>query len=332
MNPILQVKDLSTHFFSLAGPIKAVQNLSFSLRKGEVLGIIGESGCGKSVTGLSIMGLIPSRQGKITNGTIILNGKALEELPEKEMRRVRGNSIAMIFQEPMTSLNPVMTIGDQIGEVFQIHQKLPKNKAKKRSLEMLDLVKLPDPSRTSKEYPHQLSGGMRQRIMIAMALSCKPEILIADEPTTALDVTIQAQILDLLNNLRSEFGTSIILITHNFGILAEMATRIIVMYAGRKIEEAPAGKLFYKSQHPYTRGLMLAVPRLDKRNESNPIKRSKLAEISGTVPSPSEKIIGCAFSSRCSIYNKNKCNLLPNLFETDEGHYVACWNAETKIV
>jgi peptide/nickel transport system ATP-binding protein len=328
MASVLSVNDLTTHFFTADGVVRAVEDVSFDLEPGETLGVVGESGCGKSVTALSIMGLIPARQGRIIKGSIKFEGRDLGALTEAQMRGLRGNALAMVFQEPMTSLNPVMTVGDQIVEAIRIHQGLSSSQAAARAVEMLDLVRIPDPRRCASEYPHQFSGGMRQRVMIAMALSCNPRVLIADEPTTALDVTIQAQVLDLMRNLKKEFGTAIILITHNFGVVAEMADRVVVMYAGRKVEEAPVGELFNRPMHPYTRGLMASIPRLGRTKEKVGERRSPLQEIPGIVPSLNEEIVGCAFAPRCPFVNERSCRQTPPLENRGGGHLVACWEVD----
>src|ERR1041384_1749838 len=262
MSALLEVENLGTWFYTRQGIVKAVDGVDFQVASGETLAIVGESGCGKSMTALSLMRLIPDPPGRIVSGSVRLGGRDLLQLSEEEMRRVRGNEISMIFQEPMTSLNPVMTIGKQIAEALILHRDMDRKAAFKRAIEMLDLVRIPEPHQRAKEYPHQLSGGMRQRAMIAMALACNPKVLIADEPTTALDVTIQAQILDLIVDLQREFGTAVILITHDLGVVAETAQRVIVMYAGRKVEEAPVEELFARPQHPYTHGLMASIPNL----------------------------------------------------------------------
>src|SRR5688500_4050602 len=287
--PLLEVKDLRTEFRSGGSVFAAVDGVSFSLAPGETLGIVGESGCGKSVTSLSIMRLVPNPPGRIAGGEIRLEGRNLLDLPENEMRAVRGDAVSMIFQEPMTSLNPVQTVGEQIVEAIRLHRPVSAAEARARALEMLRLVKIPSPETRLDEYPHQLSGGMRQRVMIAMALACDPKILIADEPTTALDVTIQAQILDLLRDLRERTGTAIVLITHNLGVVADLADRVVVMYAGRKVEEAPVDELFAHPQHPYTIGLLGAIPRPGAG------RNGKLQEIPGRVPSLAEIPQYCAF-------------------------------------
>src|SRR5271170_4331305 len=281
--PLLDIADLKTWFFTRDGVVRAVSGVSFYVLPGETLAIVGESGCGKSVTALSILRLIPSPPGRIVSGTIRFAGRDLLGLSEAQMRDVRGNEISMIFQEPMTSLNPVLTIGHQIAETLTLHQGLSRRAALDRAVEMLTLVRIPEAERRIRQYPHQLSGGMRQRVMIAMALSCNPKVLIADEPTTALDVTIQAQILDLMRELRQTFGTAMILITHDMGVVAENADRVVVMYAGRKVEEAPVDDLFERPAHPYTKGLLASIPKLDAAARAEPA-RTRLNEIKGMVP------------------------------------------------
>ncbi len=292
---LLEIQDLQTHFVTDAGTVRAVDGVSLMVRKGETLGIVGESGCGKSVTALSILRLIPNPPGRIVGGKILLDGRNLLELPEDAMRKVRGGSISMIFQEPMTSLNPVFTVGDQIAEGIRLHQGLSKRESWNKAIEMLRLVRIPDPDRRVKEYPHQMSGGMRQRVMIAMALSCNPHLLIADEPTTALDVTIQAQILELLNQLKAELGMAVMLITHDLGVVADTAARVAVMYAGRVVEEAPVLELFKNPLHPYTQGLLNSIPRIEKAE-----RRPRLQAIPGMVPDLLELPRGCKFQARCS--------------------------------
>jgi peptide/nickel transport system ATP-binding protein len=322
---ILSVRDLRTHFFTREGIVRAVDGLSFELRRGETLCIVGESGCGKSVTALSIMGLIPKGEGRIVGGSIQLEGIELTTLSEKEMRRLRGNRISMIFQEPMTSLNPVITVGAQIAESLHIHQGLGRRAAWDRAIEMLSLVRIADPNRRARDYPHQLSGGMRQRVMIAIALACNPQVLIADEPTTALDVTIQAQILDLMLNLKDRLGTAIILITHDLGVVAETAQRVIVMYAGRKAEEARVEELLRHPIHPYTYGLIGSLPRRSAIGRRTQI-RGRLSEIAGIVPSLREEIRGCAFAPRCA-FAVERCRQLPPLDQYRPDHFAACWEA-----
>ncbi|MGI6566970.1 MAG: ABC transporter ATP-binding protein [Firmicutes bacterium] len=315
---LLEVRGLKTYFYTDDGVVPAVDGVDFSLGKGETLGIVGESGCGKSVTSLSIMRLIPDPPGKIVDGEILFDGSNLLEKSEAEMRSIRGNDISMIFQEPMTSLNPVFTIGDQIMEAIILHQRLSKAEARERAIEMLRLVGIPVPERRIDEYPHQLSGGMRQRVMIAMALSCNPKLLIADEPTTALDVTIQAQILDLMRKLRDEFGTAIMLITHDLGVVAELAERVVVMYAGKIVEEADVVPLFGEPLHPYTVGLLGSIPKLTEQQE-------RLQVIEGVVPNPAFMPKGCRFHPRCKEAREICKVEEPELMELSPGHHVACW-------
>jgi peptide/nickel transport system ATP-binding protein len=323
---VLEVRDLATHFFTLDGVVRAVDGVSFDLKAGETLGIVGESGCGKSVTALSILRLIAPETGRIVAGSVHFDGRELTALSDEDMRAIRGHKISMIFQEPMTSLNPVLTIGTQIAENVVRHWGVSWRAALDRAHEMLDLVKLSDARRRLDEYPHQLSGGMRQRVMIAIALSCDPRVLIADEPTTALDVTIQAQILDLMLELKEKLGTAVILITHDLGVVAETAQRVIVMYAGRKVEEAPIDALFARPMHPYTRGLMRAIPQLDADAEMAG-RRPRLHEIPGIVPALTRPIAGCAFAPRCG-YVIARCHAeRPPLAELERGHAAACWEA-----
>jgi len=321
---LLEVRDLATHFFTLDGVVRAVDGVSFSLERGETLGIVGESGCGKSVTALSILRLIPADTGRIVNGSIRFEGRELTGLNEEEMRGLRGHKISMIFQEPMTSLNPVLTIGTQIAENVVRHTGVSWRAGMDRAREMLELVKIADAKRRVDEYPHQLSGGMRQRAMIAIALSCDPQILVADEPTTALDVTIQAQILDLMLELKEKLGTAILMITHDLGVVAETAQRVVVMYAGRKVEEASVDQLFARPMHPYTRGLMRAIPRLDVEAEVAG-RRPRLQEIEGIVPILTKPIQGCAFAPRCSFATEQCRGERPPLIEVASGHVTACW-------
>jgi peptide/nickel transport system ATP-binding protein/oligopeptide transport system ATP-binding protein len=315
---LLQVEGLKTWFHTEEGTAKAVDGVSFDVRPRETLGIVGESGCGKSVTSLSILRLIPQPPGEIAGGRILFRGLDLLDLPEKEMRKIRGNEIAMIFQEPMTSLNPVYTVGDQIGEVLRLHRDMSKDEARERSIEMLRRVRIPDPEQRVDEYPHQLSGGQRQRVMIAMALACDPALLIADEPTTALDVTVQAQILALLNQLQEEYGMSIMLITHDLGVIAETAHRVVVMYAGVVAEVGTAEQVFGGPNHPYTEGLKAAIPKLGERVE-------RLHTIPGSVPSPYEEITGCPFQNRCP-YVFDRCRReFPELYAIGPGHQARCF-------
>ena len=320
---LLRVEDLRTHFFTLDGVTRAVDGVDISLYAGETLGIVGESGCGKSVTALSIMRLLPAKLGRVVSGTIRFDGQDLLALSEAEMRDIRGNRIAMVFQEPMTSLNPVLTIGDQIAEAVTIHQRKSRSEAMTHAVEMLRLVRIPDAERRVRDYPHQFSGGMRQRVMIAMALCCNPKLLIADEPTTALDVTIQAQILKLMLELKGRFGAAVMLITHDLGVVAETCQRVIVMYAGRKVEEAPVLELFDRPMHPYTRGLMASIP----RRRAQPSTR-RLQEIPGIVPSLREPIAGCPFAPRCGFATDRCHSDAPPLSERAAGHWAACWHID----
>lgn len=327
MSSILEVRDLHTQFNTLDGVVRAVDGVSFDLARGETLGIVGESGCGKSVTALSILRLIPPETGRISQGSIKFEGEELTVLGEEAMKRLRGHRISMIFQEPMTSLNPVLTVGTQIAENVVRHMGVSWSAARERSREMLDLVRIADARRRLDEYPHQLSGGMRQRVMIAMALSCDPQVLIADEPTTALDVTIQAQILDLMLELKEKTGTAIVLITHDLGVVAETTERVVVMYAGRKVEEAPVGALFEEPLHPYTRGLMRAIPRLDIEADAAGT-RPRLQEIPGLVPRLTQPILGCSFAPRCGFATERCAVEAPPLVDVGGGHTVACWEVD----
>ena len=324
-DPVLEVRHLTTEFVLPNGNGKAVDDLSFKILKGETLGIVGESGCGKSMTALSILNLIPRPPGIISNGEILFEKTDLLTLGDRQMREVRGRDISMIFQEPMTSLNPVLTIGYQIGEVLTKHLGLTKSQAKDKTVELLNLVKIPEAKKRASQYPHQLSGGMRQRAMIAMALSCEPKILIADEPTTALDVTIQAQVLDLIKQLRDKLETAILLITHDLGVIAENADRVIVMYAGKKIEEAPVSQLFETPLHPYTKGLLNSVPSFGNQLDDFDKNKTKLEEISGTVPPLGSKIQGCSFAPRCSFSTDQCRQANPVLEQKSKDHLVACW-------
>jgi peptide/nickel transport system ATP-binding protein len=324
---VLEVEGLRTELSSGRGVIKAVDGVSLSLRRGETLAIVGESGCGKSMTALSIMRLVPEPPGKIVGGSIKLDGRELLTLDEAAMRAVRGNDISMIFQEPMTSLNPVLTIGSQISEAVRLHQDLSKSAAMDKAVDMLRLVRIPEPAQRAREYPHQLSGGMRQRVMIAMALACNPKVLLADEPTTALDVTIQAQILDLILALQSELGTAIILITHDLGVVAETAQRVVVMYAGRKIEEATVEALFAEPQHPYTHGLLASIPRLALIAGAASDGSRRLTEIPGMVPSLADLPPGCAFAPRCAFADERCRREFPPYEQKRPGHWAACWNS-----
>lgn len=317
---LLEVRNLRVYFQTLDGVNRAVDDLSFSVDEGETLAIVGESGCGKSVTSMSILRLLPEPLAKI-GGSICFEGRDLLVMGEAELRGVRGNSISMVFQEPMTSLNPVLTVGFQIAETLRLHQKLDKRAAAHRAEEMLRLVEIPAPERRLHEYPHQLSGGMRQRVMIALALACNPKLLIADEPTTALDVTIQAQILELMQELKHRTGAAIMLITHDLAVVRDVAHRVMVMYAGRKVEEAPVGELMANPRHPYTRGLLGAMPRARIPGIAPP---ARLTEILGTVPSLKTKIQGCLFAGRCSLAQDVCRSVTPVLDESDRHHHVAC--------
>ena len=323
MSCLLSIQDLRTYLYTRDGIVRAVDGVDLELEEGETLGIVGESGCGKSMTALSVMRLIPDNQGRIVSGKIIFKGYDLATLPEEEMRRIRGKRISIIFQEPMTALNPLLTIGTQIREMLQIHLDMKKGEAETRSLELLNLVGISLPGRRIKEYPHQLSGGMRQRVMIAIAISCGPDIILADEPTTALDVTIQAQILDLLGRLRKEFGMSMVLISHDLGVIAEVADHVAVMYAGRIVEYAGTEEIFGSPLHPYTKGLLASIPRFDRDGG----KTKRLYGIPGIVPRLSDLPSGCKFQTRCPIV-VDRCRVEePHLVELFKGHKVRCWLA-----
>ncbi len=318
---LLELKGLKTYFFTDEGVVRAVDGVDLHIDKGETLGVVGESGCGKTVTALSIMKLIPMPPGRIVEGQMLYQGRDLVTLPPAQMRKVRGKEISMVFQEPMTSLNPVFTIGEQIAEAIRLHEGLGRRAAMEKTVEMLKLVHIPNPERRVKEYPHQLSGGMRQRVMIAMALSCNPKLLIADEPTTALDVTIQAQILDLLNELKQKIGMAVMLITHDMGVIAETAQRVMVMYAGKVVEEAPVKDLFKEPLHPYTQGLLRSIPRIDLAAT----RKQKLEAIPGVVPSLLDVPPGCRFAPRCQFVKPMYMEKEPPLKEVRPGHKVACW-------
>jgi peptide/nickel transport system ATP-binding protein len=324
--PIMKVDGLKTYFFTRQGTVKAVDGVSFELKPRETLAIVGESGCGKSITALSLLRLIPYPPGRIIEGSIELEGVDLMTLDEDRMREIRGNDISMIFQEPMTSLNPVMTVARQISEALILHQGMNRAQALARSIEMLEIVGIPEPHQRVKEYPHQLSGGMRQRVMIAMALACNPKVLIADEPTTALDVTIQAQILNLMVELQNRLGTAVILITHDLGVVAETAQRVIVMYAGRKVEEASVENIFANAQHPYTHGLLASIPRLDLIRGTD--EHERLQEIPGIVPALSDLPTGCAFAPRCKFADEKCIAEYPVFEQKNPGHWAACWHAD----
>jgi peptide/nickel transport system ATP-binding protein/oligopeptide transport system ATP-binding protein len=318
---LLDVQGLTTAFMTGRGEITAIEEVSFSLKEGEILGIVGESGSGKSVTALTIMGLLPTPPARIAAGKVLFQGQELTKLSSREMQRIRGPGIAMIFQEPMTSLNPVFSIGDQIMETIKAHENLPAAALRKRAIDMLDKVGIPSAARRLDDYPHQMSGGQRQRVMIAIALACNPKLLIADEPTTALDVTIQAQILDLLMDLRDEFRMAIMIITHNMGVIAETADRVLVMYAGRVIEEAPVARVFDHPIHPYTRGLLECVPSITE-------DRARLIAIPGTLPDPARRPPGCRYSVRCRYAQPSCSDALPPLILEEADHWAACLRAK----
>jgi oligopeptide transport system ATP-binding protein len=319
---LLEVKDLRTYFYTQEGTVKAVDGTTYSVEEGETLGLVGESGCGKSVSALSILRLIPQPPGKIVSGEIIFQGRDLLKLDESDMRKIRGNDIAMVFQEPMTSLNPVLTIGRQMTEALELHMDLSGKAARARAAELLEMVGIPAAAGRLDDYPHQFSGGMRQRVMIAMAMSCNPKLLLADEPTTALDVTIQAQILEVMERLSQEFGTAVIIITHNLGVVARYADRVNVMYAGRVIETASAEKLYGHPKHPYTVGLLASVPRLDQT------RKEKLVPIEGLPPDLAHLPVGCSFYERCT-FRVDKCQEeYPPWTLVDDDHYASCWEWE----
>ena len=319
MAKLLEVKDLATHFFTPDGVVKAVDGISYHIDEGEVLGMVGESGCGKSVSALSIMRLVASPPGKTVAGEVLFEGENLLNVDDREMRRIRGNRMAMVFQEPMTSLNPVLTIGLQITETLELHQQMTKGQARERAAELVRLVGIPDAARRLKDYPHQFSGGMRQRVMIAMALSCNPRLIIADEPTTALDVTIQAQILELMQSLSDQFGTAMLIITHNLGVVARYASRVVVMYAGKIIETGSAREIYHNPRHPYTLGLLNSVPRLDEA------RKVKLDPIEGMPPDLIELPVGCSFAPRCGFVYERCTQETPYLMQTTDAHESACW-------
>lgn len=316
---LLQVRDLKTYFYTDAGVVRAVDGVSYDLKEGETLGLVGESGCGKSVSALSILRLIANPPGKIVGGEIFFEGKDVLKISEEEIRNIRGNHIAMIFQEPMTSLNPVLTIGLQIGEALELHRNMNKKEAREEILRLLRMVGIPDPERRIGDYPHQFSGGMRQRVMIAMALSCNPKLLIADEPTTAVDVTIQAQLLEVVKELTSRLGTAVMLITHNLGVVARYVNRMAVMYAGRIVEQGPAAEVYAHPRHPYTIGLLASVPRLDKP------RKERLVPIDGQPPNLILLPPGCSFMPRCSHRMEICSKERPELRPVGDGHFTACW-------
>ncbi len=320
MESLLEVRGLKTHFATDRGLFRAVDGISFSVPRGRTVGLVGESGCGKSVTSLSVMGLVPSPPGRVEADALMFGGTDVLALPPEDRRKLRGGKMSMIFQEPMTSLNPVHTVGQQIVEAVVAHTAMSPRAAKERAIEMLDLVRIPSPSRRIDDYPHNMSGGMRQRVMIAMALSCEPELLIADEPTTALDVTIQAQILDLLSDLQQRLGMAILIITHDLGVIAEMADEVMVMYAGQIVESARVADIFADPQHPYTIGLLGSIPRLD-------IERERLATIEGMVPGANNQPKGCRFAPRCPFADARCREAPPPLHDIGSVHRVACWKA-----
>ena len=322
MATLLQVNGLKTHFFTFEGTVKAVDGVSYELEEGETLGLVGESGCGKSVSALSLMRLIPDPPGKIVEGEVIFNGEDILKIDMDEMRRIRGGSMSMVFQEPMTSLNPVLTVEKQLIETLQLHMGMGAVESKQAGVELLERVGIPDPERRIKQYPHQFSGGMRQRVMIAMALSCNPKLIIADEPTTALDVTIQAQILEMMKSLTSEFGVALIVITHNLGVVARYADRVNIMYAGKIIERGSAKEIYANPRHPYTIGLLNSVPRLDLP------RRAKLEPIEGQPPDLINIPQGCSFRARCRWAIDKCANDTPPLTTLEEGHLTACWRSE----
>lgn len=319
--PLLSVQDLKTYFYTEEGTIKAVDGVSFTVGKGETVCVVGESGCGKSVTALSILRLIPDPPGRIVSGSILFDGQDIMKLEKEDLRRLRGRQISMVFQEPMTALNPVFTIGDQITEAILVHEKMPRHQAEQKAVELLSLVGVPSPAERIRHYPHQLSGGLRQRVMIAMALACRPALVIADEPTTALDVTIQAQILDLLTDIKKKIGMALLLITHNLGVVAAVGQRVIVMYAGRIVEEAGVDNLFSRPLHPYTRGLLASLPHISLDKEPP----HRLTPIPGTVPSLSALPRGCTFQNRCKEVHKECLITEPQLLEVEKGHFVRCF-------
>ncbi|MNB67744.1 Oligopeptide transport ATP-binding protein OppD [compost metagenome] len=322
VQPILKIENLHTHFFTEKGEVPAVDGVDLYINPGEVLGVVGESGCGKSVTSLSVLKLVPNPPGRIVDGRILFKGRDIVPMKEREMRKIRGNAVSMIFQEPMTSLNPLFTVGQQIIETVRLHQGISKKEAREHAVDMLRKVGIPRPESIIDEYPHQLSGGMRQRVMIAMSISCNPELLIADEPTTALDVTIQAQILDLIRRLNEEQGTAVMMITHDLGVVAEMCHRVAVMYAGKVVEEGTVRDIFKNPLHPYTQGLIASVPRMDETRE-------RLYSIPGNVPILSTSMQGCRFAPRCPHVMDICRQSLPELTLQDDRHSSRCWLHES---
>ncbi|HEY0424466.1 MAG TPA: ABC transporter ATP-binding protein [Rhodopila sp.] len=326
--PVLEIDNLQTYFFTPAGIVRAVDGVSYAVKPGQTLGVVGESGSGKSVTALSILRLVAKPPGRIVGGSVRFRGTELLNLSETDMEAVRGNRISMIFQEPMTSMNPLLKVGHQISEAIALHQGLSRRAAMDQATEMLRRVHIPEPERRAHAYPHQLSGGMRQRAMIAMALSCNPQVLLADEPTTALDVTIQAQILDLIRELQDASGMAIVLITHDMGVIAENADRVVVMYAGRKVEEADVDDIFDNPGHPYTKGLLGSIPHLDGARQRGTSRRPRLNEIKGMVPSLAALPPGCSFAPRCGMASEPCRDTYPPLVQHRPGHWVACWHAD----
>jgi peptide/nickel transport system ATP-binding protein/oligopeptide transport system ATP-binding protein len=327
MSALLTVEDVVVDFKTRAGPARVLDHVSLEVGEGEILGIVGESGCGKSMTALSIMGLVPSPPGKVTSGSIRLDGVEMVGMAENDLREIRGRDIGMIFQEPMTSLNPVFTVGEQIAESVRLHENASPRAAMARAVEMLRAVDIPEPELRAKAYPHQLSGGMRQRVMIAIALACRPRVLIADEPTTALDATVQAQIFDLLQDLQREMGTAILIITHDMGAIAELADRVAVMYAGRVVEKGDVETVLSAPEHPYTKGLIACVPHLEP--DPSP-ERQELVEIPGVVPALTDLGVGCAFAPRCDARIDRCLAAKPNLVASDDAHLTACWVARPR--
>ena len=325
MAAVLDVSGLNTVFHTRRGLVRAVQDVSFTVEAGQTLAIVGESGCGKTITALSLMRLIPTPPGEILSGSVKVAGTDLLRVDDATMRRLRGSEIAMIFQEPMTALNPLMTVGRQIAEMLMLHEELGRGAARRKAVDMLQVVRIPEPERRAREYPHQMSGGMRQRAMIAMALACRPKVLVADEPTTALDVTIQAQILDLIGDLQREFGTAVVLITHDLGVVAEVAHRVVVMYAGRKVEEAPVSALFAAPKHPYMQGLLASIPRVGSARGLAVSPDERLQEIPGIVPPLNELPPGCAFAPRCLLADERCHREAPPFEAKAPDHAAACW-------
>ena len=323
MAALLEIKDLRTYFFTTEGVVKAVDGVSYTVQEGETVALVGESGCGKTVSALSIMRLVPDPPGRIVGGQVLFQGRDLLQLQDEEIRQIRGREIAMIFQEPMTSLNPTLTIGRQLTEILEVHLKMSAEDAAKRATELLKLVGISDPERRLPQYPHQFSGGMRQRVMIAMALACNPKLILADEPTTALDVTIQAQILELMKELSQRFGVAMVIITHNLGVVARYADRVNVMYAGKVIEQGPSTEIYHNPRHPYTLGLLRSVPRLDQP------RKARLDPIDGQPPDLANLPLGCSFRPRCKFAIEKCATQVPPLMQVETGHLAACWVTDT---